>query len=92
MTAVLQSSTATGLMVTSFAARGGIDLAPALAVMPHSPTRYSNVPEKAAIAIRKMRRRQRLPIIRLRWTGAENQSTTTSNSMAREAGSAADSE
>src|ERR1700719_2324918 len=33
VTAVLQSSTATGLMVTSFAARGGIDLAPALAVM-----------------------------------------------------------
>jgi phosphate:Na+ symporter len=33
VTAVLQSSTATGLMVTSFAAKGGIDLAPALAVM-----------------------------------------------------------
>src|SRR5580704_9929448 len=33
VTAVLQSSTATGLMVTSFAARGAIDLAPALAVM-----------------------------------------------------------
>jgi len=33
VTAVLQSSTATGLMVTSFTARGGIALAPALAVM-----------------------------------------------------------
>ena len=33
VTAVLQSSTATGLMVTSFAARGAIDLAPALGVM-----------------------------------------------------------
>jgi phosphate:Na+ symporter len=33
VTAVLQSSTATGLMATSFAARGAIDLAPALAVM-----------------------------------------------------------
>src|SRR5438045_7178262 len=33
VTAVLQSSTATGLMVTSFAARGLVDLVPALAVM-----------------------------------------------------------
>ena len=33
VTAVLQSSTATGLMVTSFAATGAIDLAPALTVM-----------------------------------------------------------
>jgi phosphate:Na+ symporter len=33
VTAVLQSSTATGLMATSFAARGIIDLAPGLAVM-----------------------------------------------------------
>jgi phosphate:Na+ symporter len=33
VTAVLQSSTATGLMATSFAARGALDLAPALAVM-----------------------------------------------------------
>jgi phosphate:Na+ symporter len=33
VTAVLQSSTATGLMATSFAAAGAIDLAPALAVM-----------------------------------------------------------
>jgi phosphate:Na+ symporter len=33
VTAVLQSSTATGLMATSFAATGAIDLAPALAVM-----------------------------------------------------------
>jgi phosphate:Na+ symporter len=33
VTAVLQSSTATGLMATSFAARGAIDLGPALAVM-----------------------------------------------------------
>jgi phosphate:Na+ symporter len=33
LTALLQSSTATGLMMTSFAARGFIDLAPALAVM-----------------------------------------------------------
>jgi phosphate:Na+ symporter len=33
VTAVLQSSTATGLMATSFAAKGAIDLAPALAVM-----------------------------------------------------------
>jgi phosphate:Na+ symporter len=33
LTAVLQSSTATGLMATSFAARGALDLAPALAVM-----------------------------------------------------------
>jgi phosphate:Na+ symporter len=33
VTAVLQSSTATGLMATSFVARGAIDLAPALAVM-----------------------------------------------------------
>src|SRR5438309_6229810 len=33
VTAVLQSSTATGLMTTSFAARGAIDLGPALAVM-----------------------------------------------------------
>ena len=32
-TAVLQSSTATGLMVASFAARGLVDLVPALAVM-----------------------------------------------------------
>jgi phosphate:Na+ symporter len=33
VTAILQSSTATGLMVTSFSARGLVDLAPALAVM-----------------------------------------------------------
>src|SRR6266567_8606515 len=33
VTAVLQSSTATGLMVTSFAAGGLVDLMPALAVM-----------------------------------------------------------
>jgi phosphate:Na+ symporter len=33
VTAILQSSTATGLMATSFAAKGTIDLAPALAVM-----------------------------------------------------------
>jgi len=33
VTAGLQSSTATGLMATSFAAKGAIDLAPALAVM-----------------------------------------------------------
>ena len=33
VTAVLQSSTATGLMATSFAARGAIDLGPALTVM-----------------------------------------------------------
>src|SRR5678815_6092832 len=33
VTAILQSSTATGLMVTSFAAGGMIDLVPALAVM-----------------------------------------------------------
>ena len=33
VTAMLQSSTATGLMATSFAARGALDLAPALAVM-----------------------------------------------------------
>jgi phosphate:Na+ symporter len=33
VTAVLQSSTATGLMATSFAARGALGLAPALAVM-----------------------------------------------------------
>jgi Na/Pi-cotransporter len=33
VTAVLQSSTATGLMANSFAAKGAIDLAPALAVM-----------------------------------------------------------
>jgi phosphate:Na+ symporter len=33
VTAVLQSSTATGLMATSFAARGALDLAPALTVM-----------------------------------------------------------
>src|SRR4029077_3249470 len=33
VTAVLQSSTATGLMATSFAARGFIDLAPGLAIM-----------------------------------------------------------
>jgi phosphate:Na+ symporter len=33
VTALLQSGTATGLMMTSFAARGFIDLAPALAVM-----------------------------------------------------------
>jgi phosphate:Na+ symporter len=33
VTAVLQSSTATGLMATSFTARGALDLAPALAVM-----------------------------------------------------------
>ena len=33
VTAVLQSSTATGLMATSFTASGAIDLAPALAVM-----------------------------------------------------------
>jgi phosphate:Na+ symporter len=33
VTAVLQSSTATGLMATSFAASGALDLAPALAVM-----------------------------------------------------------
>jgi phosphate:Na+ symporter len=33
VTAVLQSSTATGLMATSFTAKGAIDLAPALAVM-----------------------------------------------------------
>jgi phosphate:Na+ symporter len=33
VTAVMQSSTATGLMATSFAARGAIDLGPALAVM-----------------------------------------------------------
>ena len=33
VTAVLQSSTATGLMVTSFTASGAIGLAPALAVM-----------------------------------------------------------
>jgi phosphate:Na+ symporter len=33
VTAVLQSSTATGLMVTAFAARGFVDLVPALAVM-----------------------------------------------------------
>ena len=33
VTAVLQSSTATGLMATSFAAKGAIDLGPALAVM-----------------------------------------------------------
>jgi phosphate:Na+ symporter len=33
LTAVLQSSTATGLMTTSFAAAGHIDLVPALAVM-----------------------------------------------------------
>src|ERR1051326_7661842 len=32
-TAVLQSSTATGLLMTSFAARGLVDLVPALAVM-----------------------------------------------------------
>src|ERR1700761_499899 len=33
VTAILQSSTATGLMVTGFAAGGLVDLAPALAVM-----------------------------------------------------------
>jgi phosphate:Na+ symporter len=33
VTALLQSSTATGLMATSFAAKGIIDLAPGLAVM-----------------------------------------------------------
>jgi phosphate:Na+ symporter len=33
LTAVLQSSTATGLMITSFAAAGHVDLVPALAVM-----------------------------------------------------------
>ena len=33
VTAVLQSSTATGLMVTAFAAGGLVDLVPALAVM-----------------------------------------------------------
>jgi phosphate:Na+ symporter len=33
VTAILQSSTATGLMATSFAAKGAIDLGPALAVM-----------------------------------------------------------
>src|ERR1700741_5624918 len=33
VTALLQSSTATGLLMTSFAARGLVDLAPALAVM-----------------------------------------------------------
>jgi phosphate:Na+ symporter len=33
VTAILQSSTATGLMVTSFAAGGLVDLVPALAVM-----------------------------------------------------------
>jgi phosphate:Na+ symporter len=33
VTALLQSSTATGLMATSFAAKGAIDLAPALAVL-----------------------------------------------------------
>jgi phosphate:Na+ symporter len=33
VTALLQSSTATGLMMTSFAARGLVDLVPALAVM-----------------------------------------------------------
>src|SRR6516164_10663464 len=33
VTAVLQSSTVTGLIATSFAARGALDLAPALAVM-----------------------------------------------------------
>jgi len=33
VTAVLQSSTATGMMATSFAARGALDLAPALGVM-----------------------------------------------------------
>ena len=33
VTAMLQSSTATGLMATTFAARGALDLAPALAVM-----------------------------------------------------------
>ncbi len=33
MTALLQSSTATGLLMTSFAARGLVDLVPALAVM-----------------------------------------------------------
>ena len=33
VTAILQSSTATGLMATSFAAHGALDLAPALAVM-----------------------------------------------------------
>ncbi len=33
VTAVLQSSTATGLLITSFAARGLVDLVPALAVM-----------------------------------------------------------
>jgi phosphate:Na+ symporter len=33
VTALLQSSTATGLMMTSFAARGFIDLVPALAIM-----------------------------------------------------------
>lgn len=33
MTAILQSSTATGLMVTGFAASGTVNLVPALAVM-----------------------------------------------------------
>src|ERR1700728_2451645 len=33
VTALLQSSTATGLMVTGFAASGAVDLIPALAVM-----------------------------------------------------------
>lgn len=33
ITAILQSSTATGLMATSFAAAGLVDLVPALAVM-----------------------------------------------------------
>src|ERR1700720_1585164 len=33
VTALLQSSTATGLLMTSFAARGLVDLVPALAVM-----------------------------------------------------------
>jgi phosphate:Na+ symporter len=33
VTAILQSSTATGLLMTSFAARGLVDLVPALAVM-----------------------------------------------------------
>jgi phosphate:Na+ symporter len=33
VTAVLQSSTATGLMTTSFAARGLVTLVPALAIM-----------------------------------------------------------
>ena len=57
VTAILQSSTATGLMVTGFVAGGLVDLTPALAVMLGSERR--DHPDRAGAVLRCRRSRAR---------------------------------